>query len=511
MKGAFMGNPRIVRHFLLCGAVCMGIIDPCSAGGGDRFAGMDAYIGAALDKWQIPGLAIAIVKDGDTVLARGYGVCEIGKNGKVTADTAFHLASSGKPFLAAAVAMLVEEGKLRWNDPIAKHMPGFELADRYLTEHVTLRDLLCHRTGLRRADLLGDGAGFDAKEIVRRLKYLEPIAELRTEFIYNNHMYTVLGEVVTRVAGQPCEQFIAERILRPLEMETTAMAASTIPQGRLARRHWRSDEGIVARPVDAAMYSTVREMANWLKLQVAEGVYHDHRLLKPETVREMHALQFSIPVKTRPKNNIYAAQFLGCGLGWTVQDYRGRKVVSHGGAWGAMVAMMPEEKLGVVVLSNLDLEYLASLLMFDVFDAYLVGPDTAWSRDKWETTWLRDEPPGAAYRPRDEAKARLEKARKQDTKPSLPLAKYAGAFNSKLYGQLTVRHEDGRLSATFGPFTTELSHWQDESFYVRSPTRLTFDWLLTFASSKSGEMANVTVKHVGWDNDEKDHVFVRGQ
>jgi hypothetical protein len=145
-----------------------------------------------------------------------------------------------------------------------------------------------------------------------------------------------------------------------------------------------------------------------------------------------------------------------------------------------------------------------------VFDAYLVRPDTAWSRDKWKNTWLRLEPPGSAYRPRDEAKARLEKARTAGTRPSLPLEKYAGAFDSQLYGRLVVKHEGGRLFATFGEFTTELSHWQEEAFYGRAPTRLNFDWLLTFGVS-DGQVTKVTVKHVGWDQVEKDHPFVRGK
>lgn len=505
-----MDIPNLVQRFLLCVAVCLSMAAAPAARGSDRFAGMDPYIRAALEKWQVPGLAIAVVKDGEIVLVRGYGLCEIGTERKVTGETAFNLASAAKPFLAIAVAILVEEGKLRWDDPVRKHLPDFELGDRYLTEHLTLRDLLSHRTGLRRADLLADAAGFDAEEVLRRLKYLEPIAELRTQFIYNNHMYTVLGEVVKCVSGQPWEHFVAERIFQPLEMRSTTATVTSIGSDRLALRHWRSDTGIIARPLDRAMYSTVRDMAQWLKLQLAEGAYGGRQLVTPETIREMHALQFSIPVQSRPKNNIYAAQFLGTGLGWNVQDYRGRKVVSHGGSWGTMVGMMPEEELGVVVLSNLDLEHLCALLMYDVFDAYLVGPQTAWNRDKWETTWLRNEPPGAAYRPRDEAKARLEEGRVPNTAPSLPLEKYAGSFDSKLYGRLIVRHDRGRLSVTFGGITTELSHWQDDSFYARAPTRLTFDWLLTFAASAEGEIANVTVKHVGWDKDERDHIFVRG-
>ena len=168
---------------------------------GDRFSGMDTYIRAAMGKWEVPGLAIAVVKDDEVVLARGYGVCELGKDRRVTADTAFPLASCSKSFLAAAVGLLVAEGKLRWDDPVARHLPDFELSDPYLTEHVTLRDLLCHRTGLQRCDLLGDR--FGPEEILRRVKYIPPAADFRTKLTYSNAMYTVLGEVVTRVSGSP--------------------------------------------------------------------------------------------------------------------------------------------------------------------------------------------------------------------------------------------------------------------------------------------------------------------
>jgi CubicO group peptidase (beta-lactamase class C family) len=473
---------------------------------------MDPYIRAAMEKWEVPGLAIVVVKDGDVVLARGYGVCELGQDGKVSEDTSFTIASCGKTFVATAMGMLVDEGKLRWDDPVRKHLPDFEFSDRYLTEHVTLRDLLCHRTGLRRADLLGDGTGFDTKEILRRIKYLEPIAELRTQLTYSNPMYTVLGEVVTVVSGRPWEQFVTERIFQPLDMKSTTAAVAQIPRDRLSPRHWRSDAGIVSRPIartDGSIYSTARDLAQWLKLQLAEGTYGGRRLLKPDTVREMHALQFSVPINSRPSDNTYAAHFYGSGLGWFVQDYRGHKIVLHQGAWGAIVALIPEENLGVAVLSNLDLESLPGLLMHDVFDAYLVGPETVWRKDKWDSTWLRNEPPGFAYRPRNEAKARLEKSRTRGTKHSLPLENYAGVFESKLYGRMTVHHDSGRLSLTFGDFLTDLSHWQDESFYARAPTRLTFDWLVTFGRNDDGQITHVTVKHVGWDNEEKDQVFVR--
>jgi CubicO group peptidase (beta-lactamase class C family) len=508
-----MGTSCFVARFLLSSATGLFLCD-LQVIAADPFAGMDPYIHQAMKKWEVPGLAIAVIKDDKVVLLRGYGVGELGTDRKVTGDTPFTIASCTKSFTATALAMLMEEGKLKWDDPGVKHLPGFELYSRELTEHVTLRDLLVHRTGLPGCDMLGEGAGFDPQTILSRLKYIPPVAELRTRHIYSNWNYTALGEVVAHVSGKPHDAFVAERIFKPLGMDSTTFDPVDIPPGRLALRHWRSDAGIVARPaprIGGGIYSTVRDMAQWLKLQLAEGTYEGRQLLKPETIRETHALQFSIPIKSRPQGNIYAAHFLGSGLGWVTQDYRGRKIVLHTGAWGAITAMMPDEKLGVVVLSNLDLESIAGLLMYDVFDAYLVGPESAWNADKWEATWLRNEPPGYAYRPRDEAKARLEKTRVPNTKPKLPLQDYAGKYESKLYGTLAVRHEKGRLSVTFGEFTSDLSHWQDESFYVRTPNRLTFDWLLTFGRSPDGKVDGVTVKHIGWGTNERDHFFLRNK
>ena len=156
-----MNIPRIICRIVLCVAACSMLIDATATRAGDPFEGIDPYIDAALERWQVPGLAIAVVKDGEIVLARGYGLCEIGTDRNVTADSAFDIASCEKSFVATCVALLVEEGKLHWDDPVVKHLPEFELADPYLTEHVTLRDLLCHRTGLRRADLLGEATRFD--------------------------------------------------------------------------------------------------------------------------------------------------------------------------------------------------------------------------------------------------------------------------------------------------------------------------------------------------------------
>jgi CubicO group peptidase (beta-lactamase class C family) len=474
---------------------------------------MDDYVRAAMKRWEVPGLAIAIIKDDQLVLSRGYGFCAIGQNRAASAVTLFPIASCDKSFTAALLAMLVDDGTLVWDDPVIKHLPDLELADPYLTKNVTIRDILSHRTGLRRCDLLCDRSDFDGREILRRLKHIDALAPLRTRYTYNNHMYVTAGELVAAVSGQPWDRFLKQRIFEPLEMRSTTTNARELPAERLALRHWRNDGRVVARSpatdgasAVAGIYSTVIDMAQWLQLHLNEGEFSGRRLISEKSVREMHAMQFSIPV-TIKRVNIYTATFHGTGLGWQVVDYRGRKMVRHGGAWGAWIAMIPDEKLGVVVLSNLDLNGLAGMLMYDLFDAYLVGPEVAWDKSKW-TAWLEHEGPGYAYRPRDEAKSQLEKTRLRETKPSRPLNAYGGTYQSTLYGPLVVRHDAGRLALTFGDITTELTHWQGESFYVRSPTRLTFDWLLTFDAGAAAPR-HVTVKHIGWDKDEKDHVYSR--
>jgi hypothetical protein len=250
-------------------------------------------------------------------------------------------------------------------------------------------------------------------------------------------------------------------------------------------------------------------MTHWLELQLAEGQYRDQRLLKADTVREMQALQFSVPIRYRPTGNIYAARFYGTGLGWFVQEYRGKKIVLHTGGWGSVAAMIPDEQLGVVVLSNLDLESLPALLMFDVFDTYLIGPEKTWNPEKWANPWMRNEPPGVAYLPRERARAELEKGRSADVPPSLPLKSYTGTYESQLYGPLTVRLEEERLLVGYADYSTAAAHWEADSFYVRTPTRTTFDWLLTFQKDKHGGIESVIMKHVGWDATERDQVFVR--
>src|SRR5262245_21096618 len=272
----------------------------------DRFVGLNDYAVAAMRRWEVPGVALAIVKDGEVVLARGYGVCELGTGRKVTPDTCFAIASCAKSFTAAGLAVLVDEGQLKWDDPVIKHLPEFQLADPQLTSRVTIRDLLTHRTGLQRGDdIFNSPPDIAAPEILHRIAHLKPLAELRTRHIYSSAMYFVADQVTERAAGQPWQDFVAQRICRPLGMRSTNFSVSGIPTERLALRHWRSDDGIVARPTGntgGGIYSTVLDLANFIKLQLAEGQFDGRQIISQSAVREMHAMQYSIPILHRPKD-----------------------------------------------------------------------------------------------------------------------------------------------------------------------------------------------------------------
>ena len=487
--------------------------------GGDRFDGIDPYVEEAMRLWGVPGLAIAVVKDGEIVFARGYGVSSLAGGRAVTKDTVFPIASCTKSFTAACIGMLVDEGRVRWDDPVRKHVEGFELRDPYVSREATLRDLLCHRTGLVRGDLLFVKGDMDDDEVLRRVRFLGQAAPFRTRFTYSNVLYGVLGEVVREAGGMPWDRFVARRILEPLGLESTFTGVEGVPRERLAVRHeWRDGRVVPVResrarervPPAGAVLSTAADMARWLGFQLREGEAGGRRLLEPATVREMHALHCSIPIPWRPDCDVYDSKIVGLGLGWFVREYRGRKVVAHGGGWGAETAIVPEERLGVVVLSNLDHNLLVALLVCDVLDAYLVGPERAWQKaDKWDR-WLALGGPDRLGRARDEELRRLERTRVAGTKPSLPLEEYAGDYESELYGLLAVRHEAGRLSVRFGDHGAELSHWQGDTFHARAVVEPFLDWLVTFGPGGARSAGELEVVHVGWKDPDERHIFRRG-
>jgi len=484
----------------------------------DPFAGIDQYVGEGLEKWQVPGLAIAVVKEGKVVLVRAYGNRQLGRDAPVTAETMFPIASCTKSFTACCIAMLVDEGKLSWDDPVRKHLPDFKVADPYVTEHVTIRDLLCHRTGLVRGDLLGMSGGFTHEEMLRQVQFLPQAQPFRTKVTYNNLMYAVLGEIIEKKSGLSWQEFVARRILEPLELKSTTTDRRSIAAERLATRH-RIYDGELAplrtpnsdkMTPAGAIHSTASDMARWLSFHLVEGEHNGKQLVSENAMREMHALQQSIPVKRKADATVYDARLVGTGLGWFVRDYRGRTSIQHGGAWGAEMAIVPEEKLGVVVLSNRDWNGLVGMLIYDVIDAYIDGPQETWSPGKKWDHWLRIGGPESTDRDLKEQRAKLEKVRKAGTQPSLPLAAYAGIYRSKLYSNLKLTVRADHLHVKFGDYTAKLDHWEHDTFYGHAVIEPFFDWQVNFEIDKEKHsLRGLEIINVGWKDPDERFLFTR--
>ncbi len=401
--------------------------------GGDPLAGFDAYAQAVLADLRTPGMAVAIVKDGKVILARGYGVRRFGQHETVDEHTLFPIASVTKVFTATCLAQLVDEGRLKWDDSVVKHLPEFQLHDPYLTENVQLADLVSHRTGLETADLLAYRGDYDRAEILRRLRFVPPIAPFRSRFVYNNLMVVTAGEILARVAHEPWPVSINSRLLEPLGMSRTftspreldglpnVSTPHVLEEGQLIPDPlWNreaSSEGF-RRLHDAvapagAMQSSVVDMTKFLQLYLSEGVFQGKRMLKPETIRQMQAPHSVVPIKAPLQAGFaYPRFFFGCGLGWCLRDYRGRKVVFHGGSSGAVAAMIPEENIGIVVLANRGTG-LVYMVMHDTFDRLLGLPRT-WTNHDWLVEG--EEKPQADRNSKD---AQLEAKRAKDTTPSL--------------------------------------------------------------------------------------------
>ena len=435
-------------------------------------AGFDDYVNKSIKDWDVPGVAIAIIKDDKIVYAKGYGVRETGKPDKVDERTIFAIGSSSKAFTAATVAMLVDEGKLKWDDPATKYLPGFQVFDPLTTREMTVRDLLTHRIGLERGDQLWYATEYDRAEVLRRIRYLKPSSSLRSKFGYQNIMYLAAGEIVPQVAGKSWDDFTRERIFQPLGMTASSTSIKPLASStNVAAPHSKFDDKLTAIPyrqIDnigpaGSINSNAVDMAQWVRLQLNNGKFDGKQLISAAQIAEMHSPQTIIRLEGAYPRLYPEAHFLSYGMGWFLSDYRGKKLVEHGGSidgMRALVAMMPEEKLGVVILTNLSGTILSVPLSYRIFDAYLNQPQRDWSQEMLKTmNGLLEQ--GKA------ANQKMEAARVKDTRPSLALDAYAGDFQNEMYGDAKIVLENGKLKMQRGAyFAGELEHWHYDTFRV---------------------------------------------
>ena len=486
-------------------ALAFTILAPAAlvAQGREPYPGLDAYVETALKGWKVPGIGLAIVRNDSVIYARGYGVREVGKPGTVTGTTVFAIGSSSKAFTAASVAMLVDEKKVSLDASVGTYIPGFQLYDPYASRELTVRDLLSHRSGLARGELAWYGSGFDRDEIVRRVRYLKPTWSFRSQFGYQNIMYITAGQVVARVSGRSWDDFVRERIFGPLGMASSSTTTRGLESvADLARPHAEVRDTVRAiawRNIDNAgpagsINSTAVDMAQWVRLQLGRGKYAGKELFSTRMADEMHQAQTVIRMDSAARASNPASHLQSYGLGWFLQDFRGRLIVHHGGnidGFSALVAMMPEERFGVVLLTNMNGSGLPTALMLKLFDLQLKSPATDWSGDALKRL-------DAARARARVAQARADSQHVTGTKPSLPLAGYAGTYSDSLYGELTIREENGKLQLAFGPtWKGELEHWHFDSFRARFDTPVLPPVPVTFKLGASGKVEEVELDMAG--------------
>jgi CubicO group peptidase (beta-lactamase class C family) len=461
--------------------------------------GLDDYVNKAMKEWEVPGIAVAVIKGDEVVLVKGYGVKKIGDPAPINERTLFAIGSSSKAFTAASVAMLVDEGKVKWDDPVTKYLPGFEMYDPYVTRELTVRDLLTHRSGLQRGDFLWYGTELDRDEILKRTRYLKPSWSLRSTFGYQNLMYLAAGQLIARVSGKSWDEFIRDRFFTPLGMTASSTSINAFKTANnVATPHARVEEKVTAIPwrnIDniapaGSINSNVVDMAQWVRLQLGAGTFQNQKLISAAQVKEMHAAQTVIRFEP-PFSMFYPdAHFLNYGLGWFLSDFRGRKLVEHGGAIDGMraqVAMIPEEKLGLVVLGNMNGSGLPTALMYRIFDGLLGATPRDWSAEMLKTMKTIEQAGQAAEK-------KQESERVTGTNPSVALDKYAGTYRNELYGDVKVTHEGGKLSMRYGPaFTGDLAHWHYDTFRARFFAAGDAKVFVTFALNAQGRLDTLTL------------------
>ena len=465
-------------------------------------ADFDEYVNKALKDWGAPGAAIAIVKDDRIVYAKGFGVRELGKPEPIDQNTLFAIGSSSKAFTAASIAILVDQAKLKWDDPATKYLPGFQLFDPYSTRELTVADLLSHRSGLARGDLLWYASEYDRNEVLRRVRYLKPSWSLRARFGYQNIMFLAAGQIIPSVTGKTWDDFLRERIFMPLNMKSTSTSIKAFAgNNNVATPHSKIEDTVRAiawRNIDniapaGSINSNVQDMAQWLRLHLGEGMYEKQRLVSAGSIKEMQTPQTIIRLEGQRGSLYPDSHFLTYGLGWFLSDYRGKKIVEHGGAIDGMraeVAMIPEEKLGLVVLTNLNGTILPVALMYKIFDFYLKAPERDWSAEMLKVE----------KRAEDQAKAAEKKAeseRVKGTTPSLALAKYAGTFESDMYGATKIALENDKLVVRFGPnFTGDLEHWHYDTFRVTWRDPMQGKGFVNFKLNAQGKADVVSIENL---------------
>lgn len=463
---------NIKNYFLIAFLVCFSVAHAQLTS-----TQVDEVVEKTMKTFDVPGIAVAIIKDGKVIHSKGYGVKSIITKQKVNENTLFGIASNSKAFTSAALAMLVDEGKLKWDDKVTKYLPEFKMYNNYVTNEFTIRDLLTHRSGLGlgAGDLMiwPDGSDFKAQDIIENIQFLKPVSGFRTKYDYDNLLYIIAGEVVHKVSGQTWNDFVENRIMKPLEMKNSASTWNRLKDtSNVIVPHVPIDGKLQVitryknQTFDAAagIYSSVNDMSRWVIMQLQKGKYgNNQKIFSEKQHTEMWTPQTLMPNKTvAPYNSLFKAY----GLGWQLSDVKGKLQVSHtGGLEGIVtqVIMIPELQLGIIVFTNQQSGAAFSAITNTIKDSY-----------------LGIEPIDHVAQFSEKAKASEEKADKvtdevwetvaKNKSQKIDFKKYIGTYKDNWLGEITIIEKKGKMyfaSKRSPQLSGEIFFYKDNNFVVK--------------------------------------------
>jgi CubicO group peptidase (beta-lactamase class C family) len=461
-----------------------------------RLNGLDAFIGEVMAEWKVPGLAIAIVEDGEVIVSKGYGYRDVDEELPVTPRTLFAIGSIAKSFTVTALGMLADEGRFEWDEPVRTYLPDFELYDDVASERMTPRDLVTHRSGLPRHDLVWYGSDFTRRELYERLRYLEPSRDFRAAYQYQNLMFMTAGYLAGRLAGMPWEDLVSRRIFEPLGMARSNFSVTESP---------RSDDfaypytliGDDVRQIDfrnideigpaGSINSSVEEMIRYVQFHIDAGKYGDEQLLSETNARQMQTPQMAIQSSIQYDELGHSAY----GMAFSIGTYRGHKVVQHGGGidgFSALLSLMPRERVGLIILTNMSGNNpVPSIVARRAYDQLLGLEPVDWpARVREQQAQARE----AAERS-DEEELNYRVA---GTSPSHELSEYVGEYEHPGYGVIRVEFDGAKLKATFNNMSAPLEHFHYDVFEVPEDPLVEFDEMkVMFRYNKRGAIDRLLV------------------
>jgi len=487
--------------------VCLLVAAPLQAQNGPaNLNGLDGFVEQVMKDWHVPGLAVAIVKDGKVVYAKGFGYRDVKKGLKVSPDTLFAIGSCSKAFTATSLAILSGEGKLDWDKSVRDYLPDFRLQDAYATAQLRPRDLVTHQSGLPRHDLVWYGSTLSRKEIYDRLRYLEPSRPLHARYQYNNLMFMTAGVLIERISGSTWEEFVRRRLLDPLGMKTSNFSVNDSQKTSDFSLPYQEENGQVKeipfRNIDAigpagSINSSVNEMTRWLFLQLGKGKFDGRQIIPEKNLAETHTPQIVAGGDLKYDESFYSSY----AMGWAVTSYRGHPALAHSGGidgFTSAVRFLPKDQLGVVVLTNSS-SPASGLIASNAVDRMLGLSEAPWAKRA-----LDDAARGKEAQAK--AKAEDESKRKKDAPPTHKLQDYAGQFEHPAYQTLTISQQGEQLKFDLHGLTGTLKHYHYDIFQGAEGAAGLEGTKITFQVNRAGEIDSVSIP---LEPNVKDIVFKR--